>query len=531
MSQSHLFVTRGDLTHLRCDAWMLPSDKHYSVVTRWTQTVPGLEDAVAVASASTPEFAAGDVLATPLSPWSHQQPLPVLTAVPLYGVDEPEDVAAAVTAFIRIGAEAAHARPRLRGSTPLLAMPAFGTGGGGGAPQRGPILRELVRAARVASAEEGVDVALVLRDESDLAMAQAHRRATPDREFWSSLSPRLLGEAKSLAAFAAVGRLVPFMGSGVSATAGLPTWQDLISSLAATVKLDDAQQAALRHLSFLDQANLVADLMKDEDMDFRQAIAKMVRSTHYGLAPALLASLPVDQAVTLNYDDLFERASNDAGRPVTVLPEPPSKGKDRWLLKLHGSISDPNSIVLTRDDYLGYGSERGALSAIVKALLFTHKLLFVGFGLGDDHVHAIVHDVRKALPPVGSDFTFGTALMLKNDPLQARLWKGKLDVLAMDDGFDDQDQSDPPRTLEIFLDCLLAHAVNSQTFLLKDGYRDSLTEAEQLLRQRLTNLAREVTAAERQTSSWPRVAEALGALGWSPYSVAESSRRAGGRAD
>ncbi|MFW0772756.1 SIR2 family NAD-dependent protein deacylase [Paenarthrobacter nitroguajacolicus] len=65
----------------------------------------------------------------------------------------------------------------------------------------------------------------------------------------------------------------------------------------------------------------------------------------------------------------------------------PSVGGE-WLLKLHGSVSKPDTIVLTRDDYLGFNSSRAALSALVKAHLLTHHLLFVGFGVADDHFRA-----------------------------------------------------------------------------------------------------------------------------------------------
>ncbi|WP_410908168.1 SIR2 family protein, partial [Priestia sp. SIMBA_032] len=68
----------------------------------------------------------------------------------------------------------------------------------------------------------------------------------------------------------------------------------------------------------------------------------------YGLAPALLASLGSREAITLNYDELFETASDDAGVPRSVIPDGAGEHDD-WLLKLHGSVTDPDSIVLTRD--------------------------------------------------------------------------------------------------------------------------------------------------------------------------------------
>jgi hypothetical protein len=264
----------------------------------------------------------------------------------------------------------------------------------------------------------------------------------------------------------------------------------------------------------LDQAHVVRDLLTDRGENFGQMVAQQVEVSQYGLTPALLASLPCDQAVTLNYDRLFEIASADVGRTVTVLPDAPAAAGGRWLLKLHGSVTDPDSIVLTRDDYLGYAANRGALSAVVKALLFTHRLLFVGFGLADDHVHAIVHDVRRAMPAAGQGRTFGSALVLTEEPLQERIWRGKVEVVPMAGSGDGSGTGVGARTLEIFLDCLLAHAVNSQRFLLADGYAEVLSPAELALRRRLLDLVASVSSDERLTSSWALIADALHDLGF-----------------
>ncbi len=71
------------------------------------------------------------------------------------------------------------------------------------------------------------------------------------------------------------------------------------------------------------------------------------------------------------------------------------------------------------------------LSALVKAHLLTHHLLFVGFGLADDHFHEIVHDVRRALPhDVSKNHQMGTVLSLFQEPLHNLVWEGRLDILS-----------------------------------------------------------------------------------------------------
>lgn len=224
-----------------------------------------------------------------------------------------------------------------------------------------------------------------------------------------------------------------FLGAGVSVSAGGPTWNRLLSDLGKYLNLESEVEERLANLNPLDRASLMESLFAEDDSapDFRKAVVMALDVPRYGLAPALLASIPSEGAITLNYDRLFEMACEDAGAERFIIPDD-ARHADRWLLKLHGDSRKPDSIVLTRDDYLGFDANRNALSALVKAHLITHHLLFVGFGLSDDHFYEIVHDVRRAVPAASTDSNMGTALSLYKDALQERAWRNKLNVLAID---------------------------------------------------------------------------------------------------
>jgi len=90
---------------------------------------------------------------------------------------------------------------------------------------------------------------------------------------------------------------------------------------------------------------------------------------------------------------MYELACRSIGVDLAVLPYSPASNTDRWLLKLHGCVSHPDDIVLTREHYMRYQTRRSALSGIVQSLLITRHMLFVGFSLRDDNFHRIV-DVR-----------------------------------------------------------------------------------------------------------------------------------------
>jgi hypothetical protein len=439
MTKGHVFVTMGDLLNFKSDAWLLPVDRRASPGTRWTKFLPGLADAID-ADEYVQSIRDESAFAYALRMWPASSSIPVLTAVPMTGITDADELLPRFRAFLEVATVAANKRrvtPADQASPPVLATPFFGTGHGGGNIYRGAILKVLLKEAYRHADEAGVDIVFVLQDPAAFALAQQQRREGGTA--WAALTPSLLAKGKELGEIARSGRLVPFMGAGISISAGAPTWSQLLGRLAGAAGLSEPEKKALEELSNLDQAAVLRSYFEEKfpdtsDTRFGRTVSEAVNMKQYGLAPSLLACLPSSGAITLNYDTLFEKASKDAGSPRTVIPgEKPddaTAATHKWLLKLHGSVDEPETIVLTRDDYLGYSATREALSALVKAHLITHHLLFVGFGLADDHFHEIIHDVRRALPAQESGGRFGSALMLKRDAMQEKLWGKHLNLIS-----------------------------------------------------------------------------------------------------
>lgn len=356
----------GDILNLRCDAWLLPTDTRMKVEAHWEGAHRDIQR-MAEASASE-AFREGITLAVPVRGWQPEDPLPILTAVPADGEWSFTVVAERLESFTRV---ALAALPESSDHRPyrLLALPFFGTEGGGAGNHLGAALHNILRVASALTAKYQVDMVLVLRDKAAFSLGQKLRRETAASSSWPSLGAGRHEKAKSLGEQARRGHLVPFLGAGISVSAGAPTWKDLLERLAQGIRLEDSQVSAFDSLGPLDQAGVLEQLYIEQHGSrdaFGSAVASAVDLPRYGLAPSLLAPLPSVGAITLNYDRLFEMACNDAQRPRTVIPENVPAVGNSWLLKLHGSVSQPQSIVLTRDDYLGHSSNRDALSALVR---------------------------------------------------------------------------------------------------------------------------------------------------------------------
>ncbi|UMG93546.1 SIR2 family protein [Nocardioides sp. TF02-7] len=412
--------------------------------------------------------------------------------------------AVAVIAEIAAGSPA----PGRNRRKPVVAVPVLGIEGGGLGARRGEVVRQLLEALAAAAAEHDVDVALVTPDPAVYGAAQHLRRQTSS---WP-LPARQLRKAQELGTLAAQGQLALFMGAGVSIPAGVPPWRQLLDRLAADAGVDAGE--GFGALAPLDQAQYLNDAIPD----LGRAVAKIVREAAVpSLSHGFLASLRCREAVTTNYDALYEAAvevQRGADDAAAVLPwEVPKPGR-QWVLKMHGDVRRPDSIVLTRRQFVSYDAETRPAGALLQSLLLTRHVLFVGASFTDDNVVRLAYEVDRFREQHRLPGTQGTLLDVDRDDVRRRLWRGKLGWLTMAG----RDVLDRSRTLEIFLDAVAAHASSDTSWLLDERFGALIDTDAALVRA-----ARKVHARARDAGpAWEPLVDALGGFG------AGSEREEGG---
>lgn len=112
-----------------------------------------------------------------------------------------------------------------------------------------------------------------------------------------------------------------------------------------------------------------------------------------------LAKIPcIKEIVTTNWDDFFGTECH--ANPFTYEQDMPFWDKTtRKVLKLHGSINNLGSIVVTTEDYEErYQSlNSGLVGSQLKLLIANRKLVFIGYSFGDEDFNRIYSFVRGQL--------------------------------------------------------------------------------------------------------------------------------------
>ena len=65
------------------------------------------------------------------------------------------------------------------------------------------------------------------------------------------------------------------------------------------------------------------------------------------------------------------------------------------MLKIHGTVERPLTLIATTDDYESYADTHQGLLTCVSQLLSQGTILFVGYGLRDEHVRRLLSTIRR----------------------------------------------------------------------------------------------------------------------------------------
>lgn len=189
------------------------------------------------------------------------------------------------------------------------------------------------------------------------------------------------------------GRLVLFVGAGVSANSGVPTWGELIEALKS-----ELPEFAQREPDSLKVAQIYRNVYPGQTNERVRQLLQDDKVAPTVIHDALLALQPC-HIITTNYDTLLEQALAAHKAPFSTISRDQdlTVAREKFLLiKMHGDFSADN-IVLSEQDYYDYERNFPLIRAFVLSLLASKVVLFVGFSFNDLNLKIILRELQSVL--------------------------------------------------------------------------------------------------------------------------------------
>lgn len=203
------------------------------------------------------------------------------------------------------------------------------------------------------------------------------------------------------------GKLIFFVGAGVSCNVdGMPSWNTLIQNMAKAIDYSRCENCRHRSDSCEEACLFKNDFSTDEFLKIPQHVFNKNKELYsrvlHESIPTVTIDAPLSSAIfdvnpahiiTTNYDHLLESSKNIFCEQYQVIVHDKdllNADKGKYIIKMHGDLSDPASIVLKEQDYLDYSQKHVLIELFIKSLLTDHIVLFLGYSLNDYNIKLII---------------------------------------------------------------------------------------------------------------------------------------------
>lgn len=203
------------------------------------------------------------------------------------------------------------------------------------------------------------------------------------------------------------GAVVPFVGAGISASAGFSSWKDHLRHQGKTAHIPSNRIEAL--LAGGDYETVLEEIeaIRGREVFINEIRDEFSRNLTIPDVVWRIAEMFTDTVITTNYDRLLEQSfeTGEAGgvqviNGLNALEQPDPK--KITVIKLHGDIREPKRCILSKNQYdEAYGN--GSLNmhkSIPKLLAYHYKnssLLFLGCSLSNDRTVQVFRKIREGM--------------------------------------------------------------------------------------------------------------------------------------
>jgi hypothetical protein len=208
-------------------------------------------------------------------------------------------------------------------------------------------------------------------------------------------------------------RAIIVIGSGVSRHStgadGVrpPTWREFL--LRAKENCPDKSslssiEGAILNGDYLHACEWLKKRYDDEWVDF---LRQTFSSPAFSPAEIHDKILNIDSRVvfSLNFDDIYERHAGSIHHGSYIVKNFHDqdvaeflRGHGRYIIKVHGSLNNPNKLIFTQKDYSIARIKYSTFYQAFDAALLTHTMIFIGSGYSDPDINLLLENQNFGFP-------------------------------------------------------------------------------------------------------------------------------------
>lgn len=197
------------------------------------------------------------------------------------------------------------------------------------------------------------------------------------------------------------GQVILFVGAGLSASLGLPDWDELVEFLGSELGYD------ARIFEGYERKTVLAEYFEIHKGGL-EGLARWMR-THWSedMCREKISSSAIYHALTelnfpiiytTNYDHCLETAFDAAEKPwkriVEIQDLVNAEGKTQ-IVKFHGDMDRADSMVLTESSYFERFDLNSPLDVKLRADALNKSILFLGYSLADTNLRYLTYKLHK----------------------------------------------------------------------------------------------------------------------------------------
>lgn len=204
------------------------------------------------------------------------------------------------------------------------------------------------------------------------------------------------------------GRVVPFIGAGLSTPFKIPTWKELIEIIAQKHATGEKEfviksvDVLLERYDFWEAINQLKLFLMLSDQDIQSEVVRIINEKRVDLHDDSLhnyldlAKMDFNLYLTTNYENLlFKYVQCDTPILMKDIDFSTQELFDtKRILHLHGITSNSGSIVLSRQSYQEL-YDNNKYNELLKQVTGTKTLLFMGFSFEDQFIRELIKNHRQ----------------------------------------------------------------------------------------------------------------------------------------